>query len=84
MERFEFSDYGATWPEWFVDMIKNNKARVAMDYDPAYDDDDDYWQEDLRYFCFACLWTPDGIAIAYEGNTIVNHGTYCEPEQTGL
>lgn len=27
----------------------------------------------------AYLWTPDGISIAYEGDTIVNHGAYCAP-----
>lgn len=82
MEKFKFNGYyTSSWPDWFVDLIGKDKARVTSDIDLSFENGDD-WKNNLIYIAF--LWTPDGISNAYEGDTIVNHGGYCEPEQNDL
>lgn len=76
MEKFKLSGYMSSWPDWFDDLVKENKVWITTDTDPAYENDDD-WR--LYEICIAYLWTLDGISIAYEGDTIVNHGTHCAP-----
>lgn len=76
MEKFEFSSYIPSWPDWFDDLAWEAKARITIGTDPSFENDDD-WQEHWVYVAY--LWTPDGIDIAYEGDTIVNHGAYCAP-----
>lgn len=75
MEKFKFSGYAPSWPGWFADLAEKGKVRI----NPA---NDDGWR---AYRCYiAYLWTPGKIIVAYEGDTIVNHGAYCELEQNGL
>ena len=81
MDKFEFSGYIPSWPDWFIDLVKKDKALVTRDPDPTCENDDDwleYWT-DVVY-----LWTPIKVVVAYQGETLVNHGTYCEPEQDDL
>ena len=78
MEKFKFSDYVPSWPDWFDDLAKKGKVRITVDVKQVCDYEDE-WREYRTYV--AILWIPDGISIAYEGDTIVNHGTYCGLEQ---
>lgn len=81
MEKFEFNGPLSSWPDWFDDLVEKNKAWITTDTDPAYENDDD-WQEYWIYIAY--LWTPDGISIAYEGDTIINHGDYCTLDEEDL
>lgn len=81
MEKFEFSGHASSWPDWFDDLADKGKIRLAIDVDPADENDDD--SRAYRTY-IAYLWTPGKIIVAYEGDTIVNHGAYCELEQNGL
>lgn len=81
MDKFKFSDDMSSWPDWFDDLFEKGKVRIITDTDPAHEDDDN-WR--LYWIYIAYLWTPDEIVVAYEGDTIVNHGTYCGLEQNGL
>ena len=81
MDKFKFDSYQPDQPEWFKRLVKSGKVFLNTELDPSYEYEDDwyFYTIDVAY-----LWTPEGIAIAYEGDTIVNHGTYCEPEQDDL
>lgn len=81
MEKFEFSGHASSWPDWFDDFADKGKVRINIDVKQVCDDEDD-WREYRTYV--AILWMPDKIVVAYEGDTIVNHGAYCELEQNGL
>lgn len=81
MEKFKFSGHASSWPDWFDDFADKGKVRINIDVKQACDDEDD-WREYRTYV--AILWMPDKIVVAYEGDTIVNHGAYCELEQNGL
>ncbi len=81
MEKFKFSGYIPSWPDWFEDLVEKDKVLVTTDTDPTYENDDN-WQE--YWVNVAYLWTPDKIVLVYEGDTIVNYGAYCEPEQNDL
>ena len=81
MDKFKFSDDMSSWPDWFDDLAQEAKARINIDVKQVCDNGDD-WREYRTYVAY--LWTPDGIDIVYEGDTIVNHGAYCELEQNGL
>lgn len=76
MEKFEFTGYRPNQPNWFKRLDKAGRVWVNIEPDPLYENDD-YWY--TYTIAVAYLWTPDGIAIAYEGDTIVNHGAYCAP-----
>lgn len=76
MEKFELTTYQPEQPNWFKRLDKAGRVWVNIEPDPLYENDD-YWY--TYTIAVAYLWTPDGISIAYEGDTIVNHGTYCEP-----
>jgi hypothetical protein len=76
MESFELTSYQFKQPNWFKRLVKAGRVLVNVEPDPMYENDD-YWY--LYTMTVAYLWTPDGISIAYEGDTIVNHYGYCEP-----
>lgn len=76
MEKFELTVYQPKQPNWFKRLAKAGRVFVNTEPDPLYENDD-YWY--TYRMVVAYLWTPDGISIAYEGDTIVNHGTYCSP-----
>lgn len=81
MEKFEFTGYRPNQPNWFKRLDKAGRVWVNIEPDPLYENDD-YWY--TYTIAVAYLWTPDGISIAYEGDTIVNRYGYCELEQNGL
>ena len=78
MEKFKFSGHASSWPGWFDNLAQEAKARITIGTDPSFENDDDC-QEHWGYVAY--LWTLDGIDIAYEGDTILNHGTYCRLEK---
>ena len=79
MEKFKFSGHASSWPGWFNDLADKGKVRITVNFEPIGNDEDD-WRE----YWTSYLWMPDRIVVAYEGDTIVNRGTYCEPEQNGM
>ena len=74
MERFKFSGHASSWPGWFNTLAEKGKVRINIDVKQVCDNEDD-WREYRTYMAF--MWMPDRIVVAYEGDTIVNHGTYC-------
>lgn len=81
MDKFKFSGNASSWPGWFGALAEKGKVKINIDVSQVCDDKDD-WREYRTYI--AILWMPDKIVVAYEGNTIVNHGSYCGLEQNDL
>lgn len=78
MDKFKFIFYSPSWPDWFNDLIEQEKVQVTIGTDPAHEDDDNWQDYDINV---AYLWTPNKVIVAYEGDTIVNRDGYCELEK---
>ena len=76
MDKFKFSGHASSWPDWFGALAEKGKVKINIDVRQVCDNKDGL-QEYRTYI--AILWMPDKIVVAYEGDTIVNHGSYCEP-----
>lgn len=76
MEKFELTSYQPKQPNWFKRLVKARRVFVNIEPNPLYENDD-YWY--TYTIAVAYLWTPDGLSIAFEGDTIVNYGSYCVP-----